>query len=68
LVLWHQLAAHGTNGAATFDYVDRVVGSQAATLAVNDVFFAISCIFIFLLPLVWFTRPPFAARGADASH
>jgi DHA2 family multidrug resistance protein len=48
-------------------YVDGVVGSQAATLAVNDVFFMLACAFILLIPFVWLAKPPFGARAAAAA-
>jgi MFS transporter, DHA2 family, multidrug resistance protein len=63
-----QLDTRGIGGVGAFEYVDRVVGSQAATLAVNDVFFALGCIFILLIPFVWFARPPFGARAAGPGH
>ena len=63
-----QLEARGITGDGAFQYVDRVIGGQAATLAVNDVFFAIACLFILLIPFVWLAKPPFTQRGADAAH
>jgi len=62
------LSALGITGNRAFEYVDRLIGGQAATLAVNDVFFALGCMFILLVPFVWFARPPFTARGSDAAH
>jgi MFS transporter, DHA2 family, multidrug resistance protein len=62
------LGALGITGNGAFQYVDRLIGGQAATLAVNDVFFALACMFLLLIPFVWFAKPPFAARGSDAAH
>jgi DHA2 family multidrug resistance protein len=62
------LTDQGITGNGAFQYVDHVIGSQAATLAVNDVFFGLACIFICLVPFVWLARPPFTARGSDAAH
>jgi DHA2 family multidrug resistance protein len=62
------LGALGITGNGAFQYVDRLIGGQAATLAVNDVFFALGCMFILLIPFVWFAKPPFTARGSDAAH
>jgi DHA2 family multidrug resistance protein len=62
------LGALGITGNPAFQYVDRLIGGQAATLAVNDVFFALGCMFILLVPFVWFAKPPFTARGSDAAH
>jgi DHA2 family multidrug resistance protein len=62
------LTDQGVTGTGAFQYVERVIASQASTLAVNDVFFAIACVFIVLVPFVWLTKPPFTARGSDAAH
>ncbi|MGO9990913.1 MAG: DHA2 family efflux MFS transporter permease subunit [Steroidobacteraceae bacterium] len=62
------LSAHGITGDAAFQYVDRIIGGQAATLAVNDVFFALGCMFILLVPFVWFARPPFTGGRGGAAH
>jgi DHA2 family multidrug resistance protein len=62
------LSAHGIIGDAAFQYVDRIIGGQAATLAVNDVFFALGCMFILLVPFVWFARPPFTGGRGGAAH
>jgi DHA2 family multidrug resistance protein len=62
------LGALGITGNGAFQYVDRLIGGQAATLAVNDVFFALGCMFLLLVPFVWFAKPPFGARGSDAAH
>jgi DHA2 family multidrug resistance protein len=62
-----QLSAQGIDGTHALAYVDGVVGSQAATLAVNDVFFMLACAFILLIPFVWLAKPPFGARAAAAA-
>jgi len=60
------LNARGISGTGAFQYVDRIIGTQASTLAVNDVFFFLGCLFILLIPFVWLAKPPFKARGSDA--
>ena len=62
------LSSQGIDAGGAFQYVDRVIGSQASTMAVNDVFFGLACLFICLVPFVWLTKPPFTARGSDAAH
>jgi DHA2 family multidrug resistance protein len=62
------LGNQGVTGAGAFQYVERVIAGQASTLGVNDVFFAIACVFILLVPFVWLAKPPFTARGSDAAH
>jgi DHA2 family multidrug resistance protein len=62
------LSAQGITGTNALQYVDRLVGNQAATLAVNDVFFGLAWIFLCLVPFVWLAKPPFTGRGSDAAH
>jgi len=62
------LGAHGIAGDRALQYTDLIIGAQASTLAVNDVFFSLSCMFVLLIPFIWLCKPPFGARGADAAH
>jgi len=62
------LSARGITGGGAYQYVDRLIGGQAATLAVNDVFFALGCMFILLVPFIWLSRPPFAGGRGGAAH
>jgi DHA2 family multidrug resistance protein len=63
-----QLAAHGITGSGASEYVNFVISGQASTLAVNDVFNALGLLFLLLIPLVWFAKPPFGARAANPAH
>jgi len=58
-----RLSSLGFEGTNTLQYVERMVSSQASTMAVNDVFFGLGCVFILLVPFVWLAKPPFAARA-----
>jgi MFS transporter, DHA2 family, multidrug resistance protein len=62
------LTERGITGTGAFQYVDQVIANQAMTLGVNDVFLALGCMYLVLIPFVWLAKPPFAARGADAAH
>jgi DHA2 family multidrug resistance protein len=62
------LSAQGITGDGAFQYVDQLIGGQAATLAVNDVFFGLACLFVMLVPVIWFAKPPFTARRSDPAH
>ena len=62
------LKSLGITGDSALQYVDRIIGGQSATLAVNDVFFALGCMFILLVPFVWLTRPPFAGGRGGGAH
>ncbi len=63
-----QLAAHGITGSGASEYVNFVISGQASTLAVNDVFNVLGVLFLLLIPLVWFAKPPFGARAANPAH
>jgi DHA2 family multidrug resistance protein len=49
-------------------YVERVITQQASTLAVNDVYVLFAVVFVLLIPIVWFAKPPFAAGSAAGTH
>lgn len=49
-------------------YVERVVTQLALTLAVNDIYVMYAAIFILLIPIVWFARPPFLAKAIGDMH
>ncbi|MEP6549085.1 MAG: DHA2 family efflux MFS transporter permease subunit [Gammaproteobacteria bacterium] len=63
-----QLGNHGVSGTGAFEYVEHVITTQAMTLGVNDVFHVLGWTYLLLIPFVWFAKPPFTARGADAAH
>ena len=63
-----QLGNHGVAGAGAFEYVEHVISTQAMTLGVNDVFRLLGWMYLLLIPFIWFAKPPFKARGADAAH
>ncbi|KUY76807.1 disulfide bond formation protein DsbA [Burkholderia cepacia] len=55
----------GTDQAATF--FERTLNAQAAMLALNDLFWLSSIIFIVIIPLVWLTKPGKGAGGGAAA-
>ncbi|AOV18234.1 multidrug resistance protein B [Acidihalobacter aeolianus] len=60
-----QLHAHGFTTGAGYGVVERLVAQQAFMLSTNDFFWLSGWIFLFLMGMVWFAKPPFApARGA----
>ena len=62
------LAANGFSPQQALAQVDRLVNQQAFMLAANDVFYASAVIFLFLIPLVWLSKPAKAGgAGADAA-
>ncbi|MBS0399672.1 MAG: DHA2 family efflux MFS transporter permease subunit [Proteobacteria bacterium] len=62
------LANLGVSGARALKFVDELLIQQAQTLGVNDMFRLFALVFVFLLPIVWLTRPPFKAAGTGGIH
>jgi DHA2 family multidrug resistance protein len=62
------LSSHGISGVGASQYVNLVIENQASTLAVNDVFTLLALIYILLIPIVWFAKPPFGAKAAASGH
>ncbi|HEX3949285.1 MAG TPA: DHA2 family efflux MFS transporter permease subunit [Steroidobacteraceae bacterium] len=60
-----QLHSHGIGGAGAPAFVNQVISSQSSTLGVNDVFNMVGVIFLALVPLIWFAKPPFGARAQN---
>ena len=58
-----QLGVHGITGRGASEYVNGVISSQASTLGVNDVFNMLGLVYLFLIPIIWFAKPPFGARA-----
>jgi len=59
--------ALGAQGPTANAALNRIVDMQAATLAVNDVFWLFGLMFGLAMFAVWFAKPPFASGGA-AGH
>ncbi|HEY1589976.1 MAG TPA: DHA2 family efflux MFS transporter permease subunit, partial [Rhodanobacter sp.] len=62
------LQAAGMAGQRGLGVVDQLISREAATLAVNDVFWLCSIIFIFMIPLLWLAKPPFGSAGGPGGH
>jgi MFS transporter, DHA2 family, multidrug resistance protein len=58
-----QLATQGVTDTA-FAAMDRTISVQATTMGANDVFLMLCVLYIFLIPLVWYSRPPFGSAGS----
>jgi DHA2 family multidrug resistance protein len=63
-----QLSTHGIGGVGASAWVDQIISNQASTLGVNDVFNMLGLMYIMLIPLVWFAKPPFGARAANPNR
>ena len=63
-----QLGAHRIGGVGASEFVNQVITSQSSTLGVNDVFNLMGVIFLTLIPIIWFSKPPFGARAANPAR
>ena len=62
------LAQGGLSGMRGLGVVDQVLTREALTLAVNDVFWLCAVLFVALIPMIWFAKPPFGSAGGAAGH
>jgi DHA2 family multidrug resistance protein len=53
----------GVQGPTANAALNRIVDMQAATLAVNDVFWVFGLMFGLAMIAIWFAKPPFASGG-----
>jgi DHA2 family multidrug resistance protein len=58
----------GLNGAAGFLQLANTITNQSYMLATDDFFRLVGWLFLGLLLLVWFARPPFSAIGGGETH
>lgn len=63
-----QLHEYGFTGLKSFAQLVNVITNQAYMLSTNDVFWLSGWTFISLLIIIWFTKPPFLAKGPVASE
>ena len=59
-----RLAHSGLSHTQSLGLIDSLVTRESLTLAVNDVFLACAVLFLLLIPVLWFARPPFGSGGA----
>jgi DHA2 family multidrug resistance protein len=62
------LSALGGPATRGWSIIDAIVTRQAFTLGVNDVFLLCTVVFLAMIPVVWFARPPFGNVAAGAGH
>jgi DHA2 family multidrug resistance protein len=63
-----QLKGAGLASQQGLSVVEQLLSKEAATLAVNDVFWACSIVFILLIPVLWLARPPFGNASGAPGH
>lgn len=63
-----QLRHGGFSSTQSLGIVDQLITREALTLAVNDVYIVCGVMFLALIPLIWFARPPFGNTGGAVGH
>lgn len=58
----HRLRSLGIEGHNSAEQIDRVITNQAFMLATNDIFWLSGCVFIALILIIWFAKPPFFGK------
>jgi DHA2 family multidrug resistance protein len=61
-------AAYGVPAERMWSLTEALLTRQSMTLAVNDVFLFCTALFLLMIPVVWFARPPFGNVAAGAGH
>jgi MFS transporter, DHA2 family, multidrug resistance protein len=59
----NQVQRIGVPDRSLYAAMNQVVNGQAATLAINDVFWCFSLIFGFAMVAIWFAKPPFVSSA-----
>lgn len=62
-----QLAQNGISGNGAFAYMQQVLHAQAVQLATSEMFWGFSILFVLLIGVLWFAKPPFTA-SAGGGH
>ncbi|WP_037585238.1 DHA2 family efflux MFS transporter permease subunit [Stenoxybacter acetivorans] len=54
----------GLNGAQQAGYLDKIIAQQSHIMGSNDVFWLCGIVFLILIVLVWFAKPPFGTKSS----
>lgn len=58
-----KLAQNGISGNGAYAYMQQMMHAQAVQLATSEMFWGFSILFILLIGVLWFAKPPFASGG-----
>ena len=65
---YQQLESLGMNHQQVSGYIARQITEQGLIISANEIFWLSGGIFILLIGLVWFARPPFGAGKGGGAH
>ena len=63
-----QMSHMGLSHTQGLGLLNQLVTRESLTLAVNDVFIGCAVLFVLLIPILWFARPPFGSAGGAVGH
>lgn len=63
-----QVSSLPLNHTQQLGLIDQLVNREGLTLAVNDIFYLCAILFVLLIPVLWFARPPFGSAGGGIGH
>jgi DHA2 family multidrug resistance protein len=63
-----QLKHAGLSPTEQLGIINQLITREALTLAVNDVYLVCAVLFLAMIPLLWFARPPFGNADGAAGH
>ena len=63
-----QLQHGGLSPTQALDVIDDSITREALTLSVNDVYLVCAWLFLAMIPLLWFARPPFGNTEGAVGH
>ena len=66
--IYDQLQGMGMTQQQASGWIAQQITNQGLIISANEIFWISAAIFILLLGLVWFARPPFSAGGGGGAH
>ncbi|MGV3278017.1 DHA2 family efflux MFS transporter permease subunit [Rickettsiales bacterium LUAb2] len=64
----NSLSNQGINNTASYSYISNIIDQQAFTMATNYIFAVMGVIFLLLIAVVWFAKPPFNSGKGGGGH
>ena len=65
---YRQLEQLGMTQQQASGYIAQQITNQGLIISANEIFWASAGIFLILLALIWFARPPFTSGGGGGAH
>jgi DHA2 family multidrug resistance protein len=62
------LQALGMSNEQSAAYIVGMITREGAILAANELFWGMAWIYLGLIVLIWFAKPPFSSRGEGSAH